>query len=149
MEPYATLIALKEKKIETRSWKTKYRGRIAIHASKNMNKESKLDCKIPEYLVILSPKYVQLVNDKKMTYHFNFGKVVAFTDLVDCVKMQALYEDHAVLENGMIIKGNELLFGNFEPGRYAWILENVVGVEEVGEVVKGQLGLWELDKTAL
>ena len=34
-QPWASLIALGGKKIETRSWPTKYRGPLAIHASKN------------------------------------------------------------------------------------------------------------------
>lgn len=33
MQPWATLIVLGHKKIETRSWNTKYRGEILIHAS--------------------------------------------------------------------------------------------------------------------
>ena len=33
-EPWATLIASKQKYIETRSWKTSYRGELYIHASK-------------------------------------------------------------------------------------------------------------------
>lgn len=32
-EPYATLIANGNKVIETRSWKTNYRGELFIHAS--------------------------------------------------------------------------------------------------------------------
>ena len=32
-EPYATLIKEKTKRIETRSWKTSYRGELYIHAS--------------------------------------------------------------------------------------------------------------------
>ena len=32
-EPYATLIKNGSKTIETRSWKTNYRGRLYIHAS--------------------------------------------------------------------------------------------------------------------
>lgn len=32
-EPYATLIYEKKKRIETRSWKTNYRGELYIHAS--------------------------------------------------------------------------------------------------------------------
>jgi hypothetical protein len=32
-QPWASAIALDLKSIETRSWQTKYRGRIAIHAS--------------------------------------------------------------------------------------------------------------------
>lgn len=33
-QPWATAIALGSKRIETRGWSTKYRGRIAIHAAK-------------------------------------------------------------------------------------------------------------------
>ena len=33
-EPYAALIKERKKKIETRSWKTSYRGELYIHASK-------------------------------------------------------------------------------------------------------------------
>ena len=33
-EPFATLIKNKKKFIETRSWKTNYRGELYIHASK-------------------------------------------------------------------------------------------------------------------
>ena len=32
-EPYATLVALNLKKIETRGWRTNYRGPLAIHAA--------------------------------------------------------------------------------------------------------------------
>ena len=39
-EPYATLIATGNKLIETRSWKTNYRGELFIHASgKQLAKE--------------------------------------------------------------------------------------------------------------
>lgn len=38
-QPWATLIALGEKRFETRSWQTKYRGPIAIHAGKTIDKE--------------------------------------------------------------------------------------------------------------
>ena len=34
-QPWATLVAIGAKKIETRSWPTKYRGTIAIHAGLN------------------------------------------------------------------------------------------------------------------
>ncbi|MDX5091650.1 ASCH domain-containing protein, partial [Lactobacillus crispatus] len=38
-QPWATLIALGEKQFETRSWETKYRGPLAIHAGKKVDKE--------------------------------------------------------------------------------------------------------------
>ena len=34
IQPWATLIALGEKQFETRSWFTKHRGELAIHAGK-------------------------------------------------------------------------------------------------------------------
>ena len=34
-EPWASMILKGEKTIETRTWKTKYRGKILLHASKN------------------------------------------------------------------------------------------------------------------
>lgn len=38
-EPFASLILNKHKTIETRSWKTNYRGELFIHASgKNLEK---------------------------------------------------------------------------------------------------------------
>ena len=33
-QPWATLVAVGEKRIETRSWSTDYRGPLAIHAGK-------------------------------------------------------------------------------------------------------------------
>jgi activating signal cointegrator 1 len=39
IQPWATLIALGEKKFETRSWATKHRGPLAIHAGKKIDKE--------------------------------------------------------------------------------------------------------------
>ena len=41
VQPYASLIIDKRKRIETRSWLTHYRGEIAIHAGAKVNRE---DC---------------------------------------------------------------------------------------------------------
>lgn len=35
-QPYASLVALGAKRIETRSWRTSYRGPLAIHAAKGL-----------------------------------------------------------------------------------------------------------------
>lgn len=141
IEPFATLIAIQEKKIETRSWKTNYRGKIAIHASKNINKEYQASCLKSEFLNVLEDKYIFIDKNNKVQYNFNFGKIIAVGDLIDCVQMKELYEDYAVLENGMKIEGNELIFGDYTPGRYAWILDNIQLLNESIEV-KGHLGLW-------
>jgi hypothetical protein len=38
IQPWATLIILQEKRFETRSWATKHRGELGIHASKKVDK---------------------------------------------------------------------------------------------------------------
>lgn len=38
-EPWATLVRLKIKRIETRGWSTSYRGPLAIHATKHVHTE--------------------------------------------------------------------------------------------------------------
>lgn len=141
MEPFATLVALEEKKIETRSWKTNYRGKLAIHASKNINKASKGSCLKNEFLKVLNDKYIFKNENNKIQYNFNFGNIVAICDLINCLQMKEFYEDYVILENGMKIIGNELIFGDYTPGRYAWILDNIQLLRKPIEV-KGHLGLW-------
>jgi hypothetical protein len=41
-QPWASLVAIGAKRIETRSWSTKYRGPIAIHAAKDMPRSARL-----------------------------------------------------------------------------------------------------------
>lgn len=120
-EPYATLIKDGVKKIETRSWKTNYRGKLYIHASSTkMTKESKNNKEL-----------MDLVGDRLL----NYGKIICECELVDCVLMT----DEFVRE----IKNNknEFITGEYSKGRYAWILKNVKVLDE--EIVaKGQLGIW-------
>jgi activating signal cointegrator 1 len=40
-QPWATLVAIGAKRIETRSWPTNYRGPLAIHAAKGFPKWAK------------------------------------------------------------------------------------------------------------
>ena len=39
-QPWATLIMQKDKRFEFRSWQTKYRGDLLIHAVKGIDKEA-------------------------------------------------------------------------------------------------------------
>src|SRR5690242_7565318 len=43
-QPWATLVALEAKRTETRSWRTPYRGSLAIHAAKTMTKAASSLC---------------------------------------------------------------------------------------------------------
>jgi activating signal cointegrator 1 len=48
----------------------------------------------------------------------------------------------AVLEDGRIISGNDLLLGDYRVGGYAWEVSNMCMLKEFVPA-KGQLGLWE------
>ncbi|MCM1566061.1 MAG: hypothetical protein NC238_08975 [Dehalobacter sp.] len=79
------------------------------------------------------------------------GAVVATCKLVDCLQITGrttiegeivaaqLYSMHPLARE---VTGNELAFGDYTPGRYAWILADVNPLPEPIPA-KGALGLWE------
>ena len=117
-EPFATLIKDKEKKIETRSWKTNYRGELLIHAGKGIDKEAmkRLSKYIPE----------DLPSEKIL------GKV----KLVDCIEMSTEFKEILLKENKDIYTDSSF------KENYGWKLENVEVFDKQIET-KGKLGLWE------
>ena len=124
IEPYATLIKTGVKKIETRSWKTSYRGKLYIHASST---------KIPkEYKN--NKELMNLVNINEL----NFGNIICSCNLVDCIEMTDKFIEE--------VKKNkeEYICGVYKVGRYAWILEDIKVLENP-ILAKGHLGIWNMD----
>ena len=123
-EPFATLITNGIKRIETRSWKTNYRGELFIHASgKSLAKE-----------FLTNDFIVDLIKDMNM----NYGNIICKCNLVDCV-----YMDEKFLE---FIKQNptEYNLGEYKLGRYAWLLEDIEPINPIP--AKGQLNIWNFDE---
>lgn len=121
IEPWASLIKEKVKYIETRSWKTNYRGKIYIHAS--LKKVSKKDERINNLISLLKDK------------DFKYGHIIAEATLVDCI-----YMDEEFL---LKIKENnqEYICGEYTLGRYAWVLKDIKELENPIPA-KGNLGIW-------
>ncbi len=139
LQPFATLIALGEKKFETRSWKTDYRGPLLIHAGKG--KAYMFLCDIEPFKSIL----------KKHGYdkdNLPLGKIIAKVNLKNCsqITTPGILDIKVVLKNKCKteITGNELEFGDYSSGRYAWKLEDVEILKEPIQV-KGQQRLWNYD----
>ena len=127
-EPYATLIRNGIKMVETRSWKTNYRGELLIHASST---------RIPkEYKKNIELMGLIDIND------LHFGQIVCKGILVDCIEMTNEFIKD-VKENHPI----EYLCGFYEKGRYAWVLADVHPIS--GIKAKGSLGLWNYNKTII
>lgn len=142
MQPWANLIALGAKKIETRSWYTSYRGPLAIHASKSYPKWARELEKLEPFYSALRPGGIYCFPS------FYCGWVIAVCRLVDCIQIDFNYfyghagKVQAGLRNGSKVEGNELAFGDYTPGHYAWILEDVQRLPEPVPA-KGRLGLWD------
>ena len=126
-EPYATLIKNGIKQVETRSWKTNYRGKLYIHASSTkVSKEDRGNAAL-----------MSLVD----TDALNYGNIICSCELVDCVKMT----DELIEE----IKQDpsEYISGLYEKGRYAWMLEDVKVLDKPIKA-KGHLGIWNFEEAA-
>lgn len=131
-QPWASLIALGEKHIETRSWKTKYRGPLLIHAGKSINKES----------CMYEP--IKSVFEKHGYNYENLpiGMIIAKCELAACQKIIENDGICGITDGHLLINGNEYLFGDYTPDRYAWILDNIEMLKEPIPA-KGKLSLWE------
>ena len=104
-QPWATLIAEGYKEYEFRTWKTKYRGEILIHAGKGIDKEA-----------VERFKYLKL--------DYPVGKIIARAKVVDCVKVddtlrRELAQKDPIVYKGVIDKTSNDLDG------YGFKLENI------------------------
>lgn len=124
-EPFATLIKNKIKYIETRSWKTKYRGELYIQAS-----VAKLSKDIRNRKELMN-----LFNEDEL----NYGKIICKCNLVDCIYIT---DEFIKLEKEK--NYDNFISGHYKEGRYAWVLEDVEVIEPIA--VKGQLGIWNYNK---
>lgn len=132
IQPWATLLAIKAKGNETRSWATKYRGPLAIHAGKKIDKEV---CNQELFKSVLAAHGYTADN-------LPTGCVIAVCNLSDCVLVRRENYDNAELADGRIVKDNEYYFGNYTPGRYAWKMEDMKMLDKPVPA-KGALSLWE------
>ena len=126
-QPWATLMAIGAKTLETRGWATKYRGPIAIHAAKAWDSS---DCEHePFRSVLMAAGYDR---DEKIPR----GAILAIAELVNCIPTT-----YASFVNR---PPHEEEFGNYGPGRYAFDMRNVFRLVEPIPC-RGALSLWDTD----
>lgn len=146
-QPWASLIAVGAKTIETRGRRTSYRGPLLIHAGKAIPDPMLLEGFWP----LLTDEQNLVVDD------LTLGAVVASCQLIDCVEiggpttfstgivegeepetagMDVIVHHPAlgILDECLILDrwhggcedvSDQLPFGDFSPGRYAWLLDDV------------------------
>ncbi len=132
-QPWASAVACGLKRYETRSWSTRYRGLILIHAAKRWT---------------LAEQYFQAEAAYPLTQVYGhrapevaaicdgtppLGRIVAVADLVECLPTEGV--------PGGAMTDLERLFGDFSAQRWAWQLENVIRLAEPIPC-RGAQGLW-------
>lgn len=145
-QPWASAIALGAKRVETRSWSTKYRGPLAIHAAKR--------CNVNELIGISSTwSWCGALNHKmgateKLWEKLPFGAIVAVAQLVDCrptdtftlgeIDQWRLPPDEVMPpkrnwadeDRPSLYAWTERYMGDFSLGRFGWVLSDVRALAE-------------------
>lgn len=129
-QPWATLVAIGAKRLETRSWAPRSLrpgDRLAIHASKGFPRGARALCDDEPFASVLwragSGNWRELP----------LGCVIA------TVRFDKVLPTDALAGEGL--SAEEYAFGNYAPGRFAWFLSDPQCV--VPPVpAKGGLGLW-------
>lgn len=146
IQPWATLVALRVKKLETRSWATKHRGAIAIHAGQKVDKEA---CLIPQ---IREALLKHGINDWS---ELPRGAILAKATLTDVWSIERPIGPEGSVGRNSLDTGrfnmwggampDEYHFGDYSDGRFAWQLDDVVQLQEPVPA-KGQLSLWNWEE---
>ncbi len=123
-QPWATLVVLGEKLWETRTWRTKYRGPLAIHAAKTFPRSARR-------LAETHPYYGGALGKYPIGW-MPLGAIIGTVELVECERVEAVVGR---------ISDRERAFGDYAPGRWAWQFAHPVVFDEPVPW-RGALGLW-------
>lgn len=176
-QPWATLVALGVKTIETRSWSTSYRGPLAIHAATRPISDRLTlgvweawpsDPRGYQHPNHDGPRPARLYrNDGGWLVSGRWlplplGAIVATCTLVDVVPIVSSGSDlpapwcadtfewedgkgHLYVmrpDAALTVVDDQRPYGDFAPGRYAWLLDDIIPVDPPVPA-KGHQGLWE------
>lgn len=132
--PWGAALAMGWKGVETRHWSTPYRGPLAIHTAKRWRPDQR---KAARRLALLIGKEADFFLDAERVSNTR-GAIVGVGRLVSVRLMtnELIGEQTAV----------ERAFGNWQPGRFAWFLENMTPLEEPLKL-KGRQSMWTLPKS--
>jgi hypothetical protein len=129
-QPWASLIAIGAKRLETRSWSTNYRGLIAIHASKGFPGWTREECRHKPFRTALSRAGLEPED-------LPLGAVVAIAQVEDSITAS---EAKKLIKAGRF-RTDELAFGDLSRGQHAFILSDVRMLSEPVPAT-GTLGIW-------
>lgn len=116
-QPWATLIVEGYKDFEFRNWKTNFRGKFLIHASKGVEPEN-------------------MDRFRHLNLEYPTGCIIGSAEITDCIKVEKKFEDE-------LIEKDELIYGVVRNrGGYAFQLEKIEKFKSPIPAI-GSLGFWE------
>lgn len=143
-QPWAQLVALGLKHYETRSWSTKHRGPLAIHAAKRKDQGVVAAFEHLPIAAALARAGIRSIEA------LSFGAIVCVVDVAQVYQVGADGNGKGALwaPARMSVRsmptGNELEFGDFSVGRYAWLLDNLYRIPTPIDC-RGYQQIWDLD----
>lgn len=120
-QPYASLIAYGYKEYEFRTWKTKYRGDILIHAGKSVDKKA-------------------MEKFKHLNLDYPLGCIIAKAKITDCVFIDEEMSKKLLEKDPLVYSGSS---ADSNWRGYGFKLEDIEILEPI--YVNGKLSLWDYD----
>ncbi|MBI5633820.1 MAG: hypothetical protein HZA15_10115 [Nitrospirae bacterium] len=111
------------KEIETRSWKTNFTGRVAVHASKGFPKWAREFAEAERAL-------------GRIPARLPFGAIIGFVTIIGMRMTDDLAPQITAIEK---------LYGDYSPGRWGWMLCDAEPFPDNRIIpCRGSLGLWNV-----
>lgn len=120
-QPFASLIAEGLKEYEFRTWRTKYRGELLIHAGKSIDKKA-------------------MKKFKEYNLDYPIGCIIAKVNLTDCIKVDNEFRKVLKDKNELVYSG---ILNDPQFNGYGFKVENIEKVNPI--YVNGKLSIWDYD----
>lgn len=163
-QPFASLMVAGKKRCETRSWQMLHRGPLLIHAAKRFQDDQSDLCFEEPFATVLREMGVMQdmpltemerafggVVTAKTVLTFALGAIIGRVDVVDCYATERVgcVADAAAVTpmrmpgDKLYVSATEYAFGDFSPGRFAFLCENPVQFAKPTPF-KGCIGLFDV-----
>ena len=120
-QPFATLTANGLKEYEFRTWKTKYRGEILIHAGKGIDKKA-------------------MDRFRNLNLEYPSGCIIAKANLTDCIFIDDNMRNILKVKNEKIYSS---VIKHTDWDGYGFKLENIKEIDPI--YLNGKLSLWDYE----
>lgn len=120
-QPFASLIAEGYKEYEFRTWKTKYRGPLLIHAGKSVDRKA-------------------MKKFEQYNLEYPVSAIIAKAEIEDVIYVDDEFRKMLKEKNPLVYSG---VINDESWEGYAFKLKNVQKQEPI--IINGQLGLWNFD----